>query len=402
MKTIDLSKIKLYWLLVCIFVANISQTPQLLEANYFKSINIICWGILFLLNIPLLIKGSYLKNKIIQKILLLLYFYILFLFTSELIQGEGYLINFNLYPMALAIFIFLNVFLIIKPNDEKSIKLILLTYIISALITLLNVFFLYYLNVTSTMLSWHSIYTEKNTIAVINLFVLISLYLFKSDKILLRVGKFILILFLIYFLIILKSRTAIVGGLFAVVCHFIFIRNSIKNKFLIFSIITVFSMIIFLNDSVYDLLIVKLFLNDKIQNGSIDLSMVTSSRFDYLSIFASSIQDNFLIGSGYVRLESGFLYSLISFGFIGAIPYIALAVLPFLSSIQRRKFTNNQVSSLLLYSSAVAIINFLLEQRAPFGPGTKFSFLWIMYGIYAKHYSDVLIKNKREQQKDRS
>ncbi|KML07886.1 hypothetical protein, partial [Rossellomorea marisflavi] len=314
------------------------------------------------------------------------------------IIGQGYLISFNLYPIFLATFIFLNVFLIVKPNDDKAIKLIMITYALSALFTLFSVYFMYYINITATMLSWHSIYAEKNTIAILNVFVILILISFKSKYKIISILKFLLIIFLVVFLIILKSRTATVGGLFAVICHFIYINKGSMKKIAIFLTITALSLIILLNDTLYKLLVVKLFLNDKVQSGSIDLSMVTSSRSDYVSVFVTSIQENFWLGSGYIRLESGFLYSLISFGILGAIPYITIAMLPFFTATKNiRNMENDLLKSLLLYSSAVAIVNFFLEQRAPFGPGTKFSFLWIVFGIYAKNYVSYSKKTKFNQ-----
>lgn len=400
MKDFNLSLLRLYWLLVCIFITNISQMPQILEISYFRLVNICCWLLLFLMNTPVLLKSTTIvHNKIIKNIFILYYLYMFMLFCCELVRGKGYLISFNLYSISLAIFIFINGYLTFANLGEDELRLILKTYIISALLTLVDVYYLYYMNITSSMLSWNYAYQEKNTIAVINLFTLIILLVIQVKKVWKRIFKYSLILFLVYFLVILKCRTAIVGGFFALFCWFVCVKGSKKKKLFIFFLGTVSLFLILSIDRLYDLFIINLFLNGKIDGGSIDLSSATSSRSDTIPFLLSSLQEHFFFGNGYSghgRIESGLIYSLIVFGVIGSIPYITLALLPFFSAIKKQVNKNSLVNSLFLYYAAISTVNFLLEQDAPFGPGAKFSFFWLIFGIYVRFNSDILGDSTRK------
>ncbi|NLM60863.1 MAG: polymerase, partial [Clostridiales bacterium] len=136
------------------------------------------------------------------------------------------------------------------------------------------------------------------------------------------------------------------------------------------------------NETVYDFAIRNLLLNspDKRSIGFSDLNRISSHRFSYFETFATLFPGNELIGIGSYYMDNFYMEVILNYGiFIGLI-IIALALFPLKVAFS---FKNSNIESIL----AIRIIalsyafNGIFEGLAPFGPGAKCFFLWLIVGV---------------------
>lgn len=296
----------------------------------------------------------------------------------QIFSGKSYLSSQLFYPIHLSSFIFIVCYFCGQFLTEKSFKRIINLYVISVIIVSLYIFFTYYFGLTNWFSSTLYIYSSKNSFAQIVLFaaVLIFLYGFMNNKKL----KFPLIFLLIFFLLLLKCRSTLVG-LFIIVIYIVFFH--IKNfslKVFVVLFFLIFLLSIFIIPSFNDFFIEGMIFNNRGDEG---WGVITSGRLSHFNRFLSLFRENPIIGNGKVRIESFPLSILAGFGVFAGSFLIFFAITPLIFSIKRilKKEISPMLSVLFLFSM-ISLSNCLFEEQAPFGPGVKCFMLWFVYGFF--------------------
>jgi hypothetical protein len=88
-----------------------------------------------------------------------------------------------------------------------------------------------------------------------------------------------------------------------------------------------------------------------------------------------------LIGDGKTERESLILTALIQFGLLGGVPIILYSLWPLRKSMQLIKLYKSKHVFCLFCISVAYSVDSIFEQLAPFGPGVRCFFLWLLFGI---------------------
>ena len=138
-------------------------------------------------------------------------------------------------------------------------------------------------------------------------------------------------------------------------------------------------LLIIFQPNVNHLIVDEILLN----NRSSDLATLSSGRDYHWYIFKTEFYDYLFMGTGGTYLESMPLAVLMSYGLIGGIPVLLFAIKPLCYAIKERKSKKYQLYTVLVISiSLTMLINSIFEEQAPFGPGVKCYFLWLICGLY--------------------
>lgn len=223
-------------------------------------------------------------------------------------------------------------------------------------------------------------YTAKNSAATIFLVAEIIIVIFFENF-----NKFFAILSMLFLSIVIimtKSRANIVCLLIVMLyVVFFYIKNYKLKTFLIILIIGT-GILLFVNESFYNLIINKIFFNNR---SKTDLSIITSGRNTQYDYFFRMIPKYWFEGTGGTYIECNILAILLSYGFLGGIPVIIYSLYPVLYVMRKNKIykeNNFKLQHLVFVLGVMLIVNGLFEELAPFGPGVKCFSLWFYFGFY--------------------
>ena len=136
-------------------------------------------------------------------------------------------------------------------------------------------------------------------------------------------------------------------------------------------------LILLQNEKVYDLLINNILF----ANRGDDLASASSGRFDeWLTLF-DDLQGKELLGDGSAKRESLILTALLQCGIPMGVVIIAYAVWPLKCATYWSKQDKSNNMFMLLLVALVYSIDAIFEQLAPFGPGARCFWLWLLFGI---------------------
>lgn len=358
--------------LACI-ISTLSQLPILLGSGIVKLSVFACW-ILLLLYILYAYRGKFKLN--ITEVIFCIYSFDFFLITAQLLTGKNYLSSNLVYPINLSVFIFIVSYLVGQVVGADIIDKISKYYIASCLIVAIYVFF-----ETFKGADWSNslgyLYTSKNSLAQILLVALIFILFFQVKmKVIFRWGSTI---FIIAMLVMLKSRATLIGLAITFIYWGTIAKKKRKERIILLVLIT-FIIIVLTNDNLYDLLINKIILNNRVAT---DLNTISSGRMDHVNIFIYNIKEFWGIGNGGMYLESFPLASLISYGIVGFMPIIILAFMPLVKCFKKPKSKSLlNLRHVVILLSLTMLVNGLFEELSPFGPGVKCYMLWLLFGLY--------------------
>lgn len=359
--------------ILIVVLTNLSQMPILIENEIGRSISMIGWGGLLVI---ILIKRLISFDSRVTFLLVLIWVFLIFVLLNEIIYPGRYLNSLHVYPFLLSMFILLTGFWISKQIRVESLMPILWTYVLTTLIVAISV----YLDFFYGSFNWDSRtynYQSKNSISQIILTSLVFLIVvLKPKKILVRLFKYVTVIFFIILLLMLKSRASILGIPIMIMVMLLFDKSS-KLKYFFMITIVIFFILLGINDSFNTLI-----LNDILLAGrrSSNLNDLTSGRYSHFTSFPQLFTENPIIGRGSYWLESFPLSVLVQFGILGALPLLIIAVYPVIWGLLKlNKLSEINISFICL--SFIYLFNGLFEALAPFGPGVKNYMLWLMFGI---------------------
>ncbi len=370
-----ISKIGMATALVC-FLSNLSQLPLLVGLGLSSTIAIFVWlcftGYCVLYGINWRI-GTSLIPLILCSVGILS-----FLVISEFVSGMAYLSSSLVYPFFLSMFILFLGYNIGEYINKKDLEWITFAYIAGAVFVGGNIFFEYLIN--ADVADRVYAYASKNSIAQILLtaFLLLVFCKIAGKKARVKVVSISLAMFFAISILLLKSRATIFA--FPFLLLFAFLLGSKKDKYFRWKVVLLITAIV-----VYFVFFPQMYesiINDIILGGrgNESLDEISSGRVSEWESFFDDLGGGWLWGIGAVKRESLILTSILSFGFPIGLLFIGIALVPLFYAVRRLK-NGKIITKLLFYIAFCYFINSIFEQLAPFGPGVKCYFLWLIFGF---------------------
>ena len=373
MLKINKENIILYLLILACFTSNLSQLPFVVNLGMTQIVNIPIWILLF---IYIFVFNKIYINKYLSILFIMINIIIICCFIFPLFTGNQYLNSSILWSLLTSIYIYILGLFCSRSLDEKKLKKIFLSYIISTLIVAVVIYVEYFWG-KETLTSTVYAYSSKNSISQIIFTSIIILIFFKYKNFRIKNLLYIIcILFQSTLLFLLRSRATIVGYLLCLGYILFEKKVSLKLRKGIFFTLFLFFIIILLNYNIMNIFIYRILFASRSFNNIDDL---TSGRISILSEFPNLIGDDLFTGIGSIYFECFPLSVILNFGiFIGTIVLI-ISYSPIFYSIKNRKKT--RYDTLFFLICIGYFFNSLFEGLAPIGPGVKCYFMWLMYGI---------------------
>lgn len=362
--------------LLAIFCSIISQLPDLRE-SILGSVLKASW---FLPVTFCAFTPPFLSKKLARPFFIFFASFSLYCVIMEFFTGLPYL-NTDLINISMSIIIFITSFCIWSfYGTDKLIKQVavvsLLATIIVALITYND--FIADSEVTEKAYA----YSSKNSLAPIILNTIIICFFGYTSKLKTNmVVWYAALIFLVFILFRLKSRTALIGFFFVIGYIILKSKNQSLKKGTIFFLIL--SILYLLVDQ--ESLII---LRDNILyagRNADDLDDLSSGRLESFIEAVNIIETYPVFGHGEFYIDCFPIAILCQYGLIGL--FIVSVFLIWLAFFVTRKIgTNSKVDLINFLLFWCIIINALFEAQAPFGPGTKCFAVWMFVGFSFSHY----------------
>lgn len=384
---------KIYYIfLLTIFFTNITQIPDLIDNSGIKLLSYIPWLVLsFFVLTKKDSNGNkskiYIGDSYIIYILTALFFLICLIIEISGKNGLGVSL---LQPLLMSIFIYFISINTGKYITKSFFENILLVYAISGMIVSAFV----YIEILKNGFSWSSgtyAYASKNSVSQI---LLTSFFIFiwligKQGKIR-SIFYCIAAAILLYILFMLKSRASLLGLLLIIISVYFYRGYSKWTR--VIMILSSLLMIVMLvtNEELRDF-----FIDNIIYAGrdSSDLNSISSGRVDMLKEVPELFTMYPLLGHGRYYIECMQLDALIETGLLGGIVINIIALLPIFYSIKNFYTYRSNIDFILMIVATCYYINAFFEQLAPFGPGVKCYFLWLLFGIVMAWREKNYVKN---------
>lgn len=361
------------YLSIACFFTNISQLPALVENGITRVLSLPIWILMTIICIIRYEGKIYLGRtwKVwIFGILFLIYYYFVAFFIPN------YRLTQLPYPIAISLFILFVGITIGREIRVQDLSHIFDAYIWSGLIVCISVFFTYIYG--NSLEGPQYLYASKNSVSqiLLTVWILILMTKFSSRDVLRKLIYATALAFVSLTLIGLKSRATII--VIPVIC-IIALFNSNVNKKTRWAIIILVGIValVLMQDGVFDKFVKNVLFAGR-EAG--DIEALSSGRTNEWKTFWSDISGYEIFGQGRRKRESIILTSFLEFGFLGGslIMFFALAPLKWGITYGKR---NGNVQLIFILIAIAYSINGIFEQLAPFGPGVKCYFLWLLFGI---------------------
>lgn len=358
-----------YYIFFLIFYSNITYYPFLTFNPLINNLTKLLWLILF---IGLLYKEQEIYKSLFVYVIPILLFDLLIIIL-EILSDGNYVFSRFVYPLHLCLFIVVIGSLIGKNITEKKMIFFMKSYVISSFVLSFLIYKNYYLGV-NWINSMETIIVQKNGIALLFLTSLVILIFQKN--IFNKYVKFSLLVYFSLFIIIMKSRTVILGCFLLFIYYFF--KISKKNKMRIILLGSLFFFLMFNFTNLIDMFIYNILFNNRIEYG---FNAITSGRQSHFSIFMENFRMHPIFGHGTFYLESFPLAALLSYGILGSSILLFISLLPIIEERKHNRSNMYHIKTILYALWVIMMVNGIFEELAPFGPGIKCYMLWLFTGL---------------------
>lgn len=364
--------------LTCLFT-NLSQLPYFVNKGLTQIISMPLWIILF---VYCLATKRLLISRTVLRILGAFCFLCFGLLLMSIFTTNDYFSSSMFTSLFISLFVLAIGNLIGREINDKVLKKVCLAYVLSTLIVSFFIYIEYFssgFNLASMIYS----YSSKNSISqvIFTAIIILMFYKFNFSKIV-NILRVVTILFLLFVMMILRSRATIVGFI-ACVLYILLTKTSNKKLkyFLLFCVVLVV-ILIFKNETFHNI-----FVNDILfaARDKRDLNALTSGRVAIIKSFPYHLDNHWFTGIGAIYFEAFPLSAILNFGIILGVLVIAIAYCPIFYALKWRR--RSEFTEMFLFICIGYIINSLFEGLAPIGPGVKCYFMWLMFGILLKNVS---------------
>lgn len=228
-------------------------------------------------------------------------------------------------------------------------------------------------------------YGDKNSAAQIYLSASIILFtLYKPIGLFKKLFTYFLIVLLLYFMFILKSRATLLGFFF-VICYFTFAYKNKKVRYLFFISIIAICLYVSVNPLLYRTIVEGILFANR---DAGDLNSLSSGRVGQLTECVNLFFSSPIIGIGNKYFDCFPVIILTQYGILGA-----TIVFAFLWQRIKDCFSLLDRKNMLDLCAYLLMITYLLdslfEAQPPFGPGVKCFPLWMIWGIMLSRKTGV-------------
>lgn len=376
------------FLLITVFVTNLSQLPVLLDNSAIKRIVFIFWGVLAALS-----TGGYNhRNK--SHVLSRIYVYSLLYYIScgvLFLLGKNGNTSFT-YPLGLCLFVMFVSANVSSYLDETSIQGIAESYAISTIIVAISVLII----MIQRGFSWDSriyFYNSKNSVSQILLTgAILFIYLreINGSKYIKKIFYDFCILLIVGTLLMLKSRATLLGVI--IISIFVLRSNHFsKTTKTLFKLGSILFLLVLLISTSFR----TSFVNNIVYAGRTgNLDNISSGRVSMILDFPRLFFRAPIFGNGRYYIEIMQLNTFVESGVFGGLFLNIIALLPVISAVSDYKRYPSLISLVFVMVSVCYYTNGFFEQLAPFGPGVKCYFLWMFLGL------SIIWRNLRESNMD--
>ena len=372
---------------VCIALTNLTQLPIFAQNGFSSNLATFIWFILFAVLLLNILKTGkiMLADNATKEIVFIIYF-VVFAALCEIFTEKNYLNTALASAIYISVFIYFVGVLSAKYFNANTVETISTFYILSAAIVAINIFFEYLLGYDIT--SRFYAYSSKNSISQIIITAVIMIIVFKFnlntkkpfDKIL-TIGYILLFIFLVYTLLLLRSRATIIALPFIFISIIWWRKTNRKAA----TVITIGIVILFIY-FIFNPIVFDSFINNIIYAGRGDtLADLTSERDIEWNNFGYDFSISPLIGIGSAKRESLILTALLEYGLVGGVPILLYAIHPLYYGFLKLNLKKAEIQIFILISFTY-ILNGVFEQLSPFGPGVKCYVVWFLMGVYTTNY----------------
>ena len=307
-------------------LCNLTQIPTLYN-NRILSLGYS--GAWFLLLIVMILHDHRIK---IQYFIIPVFFDIYCIILS---LGKGGYTSSDLFrPINLCTFILLIGILAGRFLDEANLQKISGAFILSALIVAIYLYFDIFRGVDWAGTGGY-LYGAKNSAGQIFLTAIILLILFFMERY--KIISIVLCSIFCALIIMMKSRSTLLTLVLITVYIVLFVIKKPLYKAIGMCVISIIAIIILTDDSLYNLYVNQIILNNKDIN---DFSAITSDRDIHYEFFARYFGQYWVVGTGGTYLEAMPLAVLMSYGIVGGIPVLLYSLFPLyvgIKNINKRK-----------------------------------------------------------------
>ena len=367
-------------LLVLVILSSLSYEPLIFansgQYDYFHSIILLTTVVLFLISNNII---EMFKNKFMNKILLPL---TLFMVLIMLFYGMGLMVSMDDILQIGIVYISIWIGHELKLSPKVITALLFIYGIVAIYLGYTSV--ITYLATFSLDENLYAIDAKNQIGAIVAIATFFFLYIAQGTKNkALCILSYILFAVLLTILIYIRCRTALLALIFTALIV-IFKVNSL-TKLSIYFIIGLAAVILY-SDSIIDT-IHDAFIGDRTVTNMDELSSNRMERNEQGLLY---ISNNIFIGemkgvSGIAWIHNYIINRLVKYG-IWAFPliliYVFVAIKSLKQIIQFKKFSFYDIGYFLMI---IPFICSILEPDAPFGPGTVYSFSYIMFGYSLKN-----------------
>ena len=303
------------------------------------------------------------------------------------VLGKIFDINYKfnyLYTLLVASFILLLGILLGINLYKEDFNKILYAYVISVIIFSVYIYFIIFKGVALSNAQSVKLENGKNSSSII---ILSGLVLALYNDFILKRTKYIFIAFLAFLIILIKSRTAMVCCLIAIIAKLFIGTKTLKSKLFYIAILLIVYYLLMYKTDFYDIVIKKIFLKNK-ELSEENFNEITSSRTERLKWLNNNFSSIWLLGAGGPPevLENFYYYTVAIFGVFGSVFAFAYAFSPlFYIWKDRKEKKDGDLRINLFIITVVMLVGGIGEALCPFGPGVKCYLLWLVFGYYIGH-----------------
>lgn len=367
-------------------IINFSQLPIIINLGMTQLLSV---PAVLIIGLCCLISKTNQKVKINNYIIFIIIFSICFFLIctlSTILNGGNYLFSNIAYPFYVVLVIICIGYFMPDLNN-KEFKKIILFYILSAIVVSIVVYFQYLRGMS--LLTTIYAYPSKNSISQMFITTIVfTFFLYDNKK---NMLQYIIIFWLLIVIVLLRSRATIIGIPFVLFIYFFLYKKSYSKRMIVLLVLTSISLIVLLNDNIYELVINNILFANR--NAS-DINNLTSGRIDILKEFPDLMSKHLILGNGDYYFECFYLSVFVQHGLLGGCCLLLITISPLYYLLKNKKFlSNDKFYYLSLTIVIIYMINGLFEGLAPFGPGTKCYILWLIYGIYLRKNNLIFYRN---------
>lgn len=358
-----------------VFLTNLSQLPFFVQNGNIKILSYIPW-ILSIFYTLYMQKGTvYFGGKIYMFFLPSI---VLAVCIIHEIKGNNGLGVFLLMPIFMCVFIYLISVNVGNHLLKEELNHLLFAYVISGVILTFSVF----QQIVAKGFSWNNVvyaYASKNSVSQIILTAIIcALFLRGKSKKAVSLFFDVVSVFMVVTLFMLKSRATLLGLVIVIISVFFLKEYGKGTKWLMFLVVLCFSLALMVDIDFRESFVENIIYANRDKNS---LDALSSGRVAQISEFPSLFWEKPFLGHGQDYIECMMLDAFLETGIFGGLAINIMALVPMIYSIRQYRKKNQFIDAVLVISAICYYGNGLFEQQAPFGPGVKCYFLWMLFGI---------------------